>query len=395
MVEILFMVIRKMSHSKPSYYEFFAGGGMARAALSEDWRCLFANDISEKKAKSYVENWGEQDFHIGDIEKLDVSVLPGKADLAWASFPCQDLSLAGAGAGLKGKRSGVFWGFWKLMESLASEGRAPSIIVIENVVGILSSHKGQDFQRIAEALFEADYSFGALIIDAVHFVPQSRPRVFIIAVRNDVHIPSSLVRKSPVELWSSAALERAYSGLNTELHQSWKWWNLPEPNTVRENFSDIIEVSPNTVAWDAPQVTEDLLAMMSPINRAKVKKSQKAGGVQVGTLYRRTRMHEGERIQRAEVRFDEVAGCLRTPAGGSSRQRLLVVNRDKIRSRLISARETARLMGLSDAYVLPENYNEAYHLTGDGVVVPVVGHIKQHLLNPIMNAEYRRISKAA
>lgn len=92
------------------------------------------------------------------------------------------------------------------------------------------------------------------------------------------------------------------------------------------------------------------------------------------------------KVQRAEVRFDDVAGCLRTPAGGSSRQVILVVEGNRVRSRLISARETARLMGLADDYVLPARYNEAYHLTGDGVAVPVVRHLAHHIFEPLLAA---------
>ena len=55
-----------------------------------------------------------------------------------------------------------------------------------------------------------------------------------------------------------------------------------------------------------------------------------------------------------------------------------------MRSRLISSRETARLVGLPDEYVLPDNYNEAYHLTGDGVVVPVVRFLAARIFEPIL-----------
>jgi DNA (cytosine-5)-methyltransferase 1 len=122
--------------------------------------------------------------------------------------------------------------------------------------------------------------------------------------------------------------------------------------------------------------------MMTPLNRQKVIAAQQGGQVQVGTIYKRTR----EGIQRAEVRFDGVAGCLRTPSGGSSRQTIMVVEGAKIRTRLISPREAARLMGLPETYVLPSKYNEAYHLVGDGVVVPVVAHINQNVLLPVINA---------
>jgi DNA (cytosine-5)-methyltransferase 1 len=64
----------------------------------------------------------------------------------------------------------------------------------------------------------------------------------------------------------------------------------------------------------------------------------------------------------------------------------MVVNGQSVKARLISGRETARLMGLPDTYTLPENYNEAYHLTGDGVVVPVVRHLAEHIFEPILDA---------
>lgn len=92
------------------------------------------------------------------------------------------------------------------------------------------------------------------------------------------------------------------------------------------------------------------------------------------------------KTQRAEVRFDESSGCLRTPAGGSSRQTVLLVEGGRVRSRLLSPREAARLMGVPEDYPLPSNYNEAYHLFGDGLVVPVVSWLEQHLLRPLARA---------
>ena len=66
-----------------------------------------------------------------------------------------------------------------------------------------------------------------------------------------------------------------------------------------------------------------------------------------------------------------------------------------MKARLISSRETARLMGLTDDYTLPENYNEAYHLTGDGVVVPVVRHLAEHIFEPVLEATQARKTAAA
>ena len=121
-----------------SSYEFFAGGGMARAGLGVNWRCLFANDFDHKKYNAYVTNWGESEIKQGDVRAVTTQDLPGPANLVWASFPCQDLSLAGGGAGLKGERSGTFWPFWDLMKSLIAKNQAPEIIVLENVCGTLT-----------------------------------------------------------------------------------------------------------------------------------------------------------------------------------------------------------------------------------------------------------------
>lgn len=111
----------------PSFYEFFAGAGMVRAGLGQEWRCLFANDFDHKKGRIYRQNWDGGELRVADVGSLTTKDIPGVASLAWASFPCQDLSLAGGGAGLKGDRSGTFWPFWNLMKDLIKEGRAPRL----------------------------------------------------------------------------------------------------------------------------------------------------------------------------------------------------------------------------------------------------------------------------
>jgi DNA (cytosine-5)-methyltransferase 1 len=153
------------------FYEFFSGGGMVRAGLGREWRCLFANDFDRKKSQIYRDNWGAAELKTADVGSLTTKDISGQAHLAWASFPCQDLSLAGAGAGLKGERSGTFWPFWSLIKGLADESRAPRLIALENVCGTLTSHGGKDFATICDALALGGYRFGALVIDAVRFVP--------------------------------------------------------------------------------------------------------------------------------------------------------------------------------------------------------------------------------
>ena len=370
---------------KPTFYEFFAGGGMARAGLGPGWTCLFANDFDAKKAASYKANWGAEHFRLGDIHALNPADLPGQADLAWASFPCQDLSLAGMGAGLKGGRSGAFWGFWDLIHALKLERRAPKILVLENVTGALTSKGGKDFAELCKGLRLLGYIFGALTIDAVHFVPQSRPRLFVVAVRKDVEIAPEVTNGEPSLAWASEALLRAHAALPPYLKRDWLWWNLPAPTRRNSSLAQMIEPVPSGVAWHTREETARLIAMMSDANAAKLKAARSFGKAVVGTIYRRTRHDEsGAKVQRAEVRFDGIAGCLRTPGGGSSRQTVIVVEGKSVRTRLMSPREAARLMGMPEGYVLPENYNEAYHLLGDGVAAPVVRFLERALLLPLM-----------
>jgi DNA (cytosine-5)-methyltransferase 1 len=380
----------------PSFYEFFAGGGMARAGLGAGWNCLFANDIDVKKASSYVANWGNAHLTVDDVDNLKPAQLLGKPDLAWASFPCQDLSLAGDYIGLKGERSGTFWPFWRLMKALAKEERAPAMVVIENVCGALTSHEGKDFAAIGAALTAAGYRFGAVVVDAVRFVPQSRPRLFIIGVREGWQIPINLTSDQPTKPWHPANLMGAHSKLSQRSKKAWLWWNLPEPSHRKSTFADLIDNDPQGVEWHSPAETKRLLSLMSALNRKKVERAKQLGTPAVGGIYKRTRKDEdGNRAQRAEIRFDDIAGCLRTPVGGSSRQLIMIVQGKTVRSRLLAPREAARLMGLPDDYKLPVNYNEAYHLVGDGVVVPVVRFLAAHLLEPLLLAMTPQEKEAA
>jgi DNA (cytosine-5)-methyltransferase 1 len=379
------------------FYEFFAGGGMARAGLGPEWTCLFANDFDGKKGLTYQENWGTGgELYIGDVRKVKTSQLPDQADLIWGSFPCQDLSLAGGGAGLRGERSGTFYPFWDIIKALIAEGRGPKIVALENVCGTLTSHNGSDFVAICKTFADAGYRYGALVINAALFVPQSRPRLFVIGVRADVEIDPTLLSSGPIEPFHTPALQRAFARVETSALEKMIWWNVPTPPQRNKTFADLIEEKPTSVSWHSEAETMTLLAMMSPINLDKVKVAKRAGRRMVGGVYKRTRLNEnGAKVQRAEVRFDDVAGCLRTPAGGSSRQVIIVVDGEKVRSRLISARETAQLMGLDKDYKLPRNYNEAYHLTGDGVAVPVVRHLSEHVFEPLLGVDAKAEANAA
>jgi DNA (cytosine-5)-methyltransferase 1 len=370
------------------FYEFFAGGGLARLGLEPDFNCVFANDIDPAKAKAYAGAFPDADIEVGDVWALDAARLPGRAALAWASFPCQDVSLAGARAGLSAPRSGAFWGFHRLIENLGHEGRAPEVLALENVPGLISSHGGADFGALVASLDKLGYRVGALEIDAALFTPQSRPRLFVIAARR---APSHLCLSGPQAPFHSTALRTAVARMPDKLRAHFVWWRLAAPPVRNTRLIDLLDDPPQGVAWRSDEDTEQLIAQMSPLQRVRLEAVMQAGRRDVGAVFRRIREENGVRVQRAEARFDGMAGCLRTPAGGSSRQLLLFVEGKQVRSRLLSPREAARLMGAPEHYPLPAGQTAALHLFGDAVCVPVVRWLSQNLLAPLASAHEQRL----
>ncbi len=342
---------------------------MARLGLGDGWECLFANDFDPVKSRTYRANHPGEPFHEGDVWAVQPADLSGRADLAWASSPCQDFSLAGARAGLNGGRSSAFFGFWRLVEALDAEGRAPRAIVIENVVGLLTSNQGKDFEALCAALASRGYRFGALEIDAARFTPQSRPRVFVIATRDE---PDGLAGRCA---FHSRAIEEAHGRLPGALRDHWVWWNLPTPPARNTDLAALLE-DDASVAWHSPARAARLFEQMTPLHRARLE----GPGRTVGAVYRRTRGG----VPKAEIRTDGLAGCLRTARGGSSRQSIVVAEDGAMRSRLLTPREGARLMGLPESYRLPEGSTNAFHVLGDGVAAPVVRWLAAHLLEPLL-----------
>jgi DNA (cytosine-5)-methyltransferase 1 len=252
------------------------------------------------------------------------------------------------------------------------------VVALENVVGALTSNEGRDFESMAGLASAAGYRFGAFVVDAAGFVPQSRPRLFFIAAHDSISIPAGCERTE-----ADPRLNSAVRALNPRLRKRWIWWSLPPVPGAGRCLEDAIEFQNPELKWHSREETQRLLSMMSEVNALKVRSARASGKRVVGTIYKRIREENGVRRQRAEVRFDQISGCLRTPAGGSSRQTILIVEGRSVRSRLMTPREASRLMGLPDSYLLPARYNEAYHLAGDGVVVPVVRFIAEHLLAPL------------
>lgn len=370
--------------------DFFAGSGLVRLGLAPQFRTVWANDICPKKRDTYLSNFPKDNFLLADIQTVSGRDVPC-ADLAWASFPCQDLSLAGNLGGIEsGTRSGLFWEWVRILKEMRDARKAPPILVAENVVGFLVADQGRHFRRAYEALRELGYRLGAIVIDAEAFVPQSRKRAFIVGVEEKIAL-NGLAQKLPCGTYHPKNLVRTAFMIDDP---KWIWWSLPIPRQRKPTFGDLCE---RDAPCDAPSKTRELCEMLSPLNRKKLEAARKANTFFAGTAYRRTRPDgNGIKRQRLEVRFDGTAGCLRTPNGGSSRQTVVIVDHGSVRSRLITLRECARLMGAPDSYRLSGSYNDGYRAMGDAVAVPVTRWLTQHILAPLTGrSASARTGKAA
>lgn len=372
--------------------EFFCGGGMVRAALEPTWNCLLANDIDPFKIESYNSNWPSTHLIHADIKDISARDIPDNLMLAWASTPCQNFSSAGKGTGLLGDSSSAFYGWWNVISEKIRSNTAPTIIVLENVIGLLKSRRGADFNFVSNCFASAGYKFGSIIMDAVNFLPQSRPRVFIVAIRADIPGVEKLTCTIPDSQWHPNYLIQTIDLLPSEVKSNHVWWSLPPKLKHSLELSRIIEHGNDSIKWHSRLQTEKLLSAMSQTNLDKLAAACEKEELVVGTIFRRMRPHENGKSSRSEVRFDGVAGCLRASDGGSSRQILIFVEGQSIRTRHLTPRECARLMGLSDDYLLPSVKTHAMKLVGDGVVVPVVQFLNDYLLLPLATLAIRHES---
>ncbi|WP_084691703.1 DNA cytosine methyltransferase [Desulfobacter vibrioformis] len=381
-----------------NFIEFFAGVGLVREGLNNNnWSCIWANDISPDKQESYVKNFGDNHFWLGDIWDIanNSDLVPNNAFLYTASFPCTDLSVAGARAGLAGAESGTLNALLEIIKYKKTNGTSPKVILLENVKGFLTSHKGKDVADIVKSLSDLGYFIDIIELDAIDFSAQSRPRVFLIAVEESLAINNMIIKSKKLQIfnewWSyfekypSLRSDKIKKIILDNEQLNWALFNveLPQKSTIR--LSDIIEtdIPDDSEWWWNEKRQKHIYDQMSDNHKLALKEMIKKKHYSYGTVYRR--MRNGKSM--AELRNDGYAGCLRTPRGGSSKQILIKAGKGHWKVRLLTPREYARLQGVRDSFQLPKNVNKGYFAMGDGVCVPVIEYIANNILDPLYFAD--------
>jgi DNA (cytosine-5)-methyltransferase 1 len=362
-----------------TFAEFFAGIGLMRLGLElEGWSVAFANDISSDKHEIYSGHFGDSGdgFSLEDIHKLKAEAIP-TVTLATASFPCNDLSLAGMRRGLEGKQSSAFWGFIRILEEMGE--RRPPIVLLENVAGFLTSHGGRDFQAALLALNRLGYAVDPMIIDAARFVPQSRVRLFVAGYLRNGH-GAWEVQETPRFYESDARPRPLADFIFCHPEIVWGLRNVPALPICSRELNDILEDLPDdSTFWWSKERRDYLVSQMSDKHAEQLREMMARRKWSSGTVFRRIR---GGRSM-AELRCDGIAGCLRTPRGGSGRQILILAGYGQVRVRLLTPKECARLMGAED-FTINVTLNKALFGFGDAVCVPVIAWIARHHLNPLV-----------
>ncbi len=353
--------------------EFFAGIGLVRLGLeSAGFTVVWSNDWEPAKHELYSGHFAPEDhtYVVGDIALVSSSNLPS-VDFAWASFPCTDLSLAGWRKGLAGDESGTFFAWTRILEELGDN--RPRVVAAENVIGLATSHGGDDLRTAVTELNKLGYSVDVLTLDARRFVPQSRPRLFLIGSLDPVATSSQ-----PNAWLRPEWLDFVFQDETLTTHQA----PLPDPpKATSTGFSALADrLPPGDDRWWDERRTALFLGSLSDMQRKRLDGLIKGKRVSYRTAYRRTR--KGVAVW--EVRADDIAGCLRTARGGSSKQAVVRTGNGTVRVRWMTPHEYLVLMGAPDYRIDGIRPLQVMFGCGDAVVVPVVEWLATNYLRPLL-----------
>ena len=337
----------------------------------EGFRVVFANDIDEVKERVYEANGGTTGFILSDIRELAGNDVPD-VELAVASFPCTDVSVAGGRAGLNGRHSSLVHEFLRIVDEM--HDRKPQVILLENVLGFATSNAGKDLRATIANLNDLGYICDIVVLDAARFVPQSRPRIFIIAWPGIPTDPELLFMSDVRPPWIIRFREQ-----NPELALG--ALQLPPLPHCSETLADMVDrLGPDDSTWWTDERLQKFLDSLSAIQAARLQRLKSSHSVRWATAYRRTRHTKAV----WEIRGDDISGCLRTGKGGSSRQALVEAGLGEVRARWMTAREYCRLQGSPDTDLAGITENQGRFALGDAVCVPVISWLARSALAPLL-----------
>lgn len=369
--------------ANPRFAEFFAGVGLVRLGLSgAGCDVVWSNDIEPAKAEMYANQFGRSNGHrfvLGDIGDVKGRTMP-EVDAAWASFPCTDLSLAGWRRGLEGSQSATFFHFTRILKEM--KAARPRVVALENVVGLATSRGGDDLRTAISELNELGYSVDVVTLDARRFVPQSRPRLFMVGSLDPV------IEGATSDVLRPEWLQFVFEDPDLITHQAPL---AAPPPPMTKGFTNLADrLAPGDAEWWDEERSNAFLSSLSELQAERLERLRLGKTVQYRTAYRRTR--DGRPVW--EIRADDLSGCLRTARGGSSRQAVVRAGRGTIKARWMTASEYAKLMGAPAYNINGLRPLQAMFGFGDAVCVPAVQWLGEQYLVPLLDGRLLQSAEA-
>ena len=414
------------------HLDLFSGyGGFTIPASKYGIKTIGFSEI-DKYACSVLEYNFKGIKNYGDITKLKGENLPS-VDIITGGSPCQDLSVAGKGAGLDGTRSGLFFHFIRLIKE-----KQPKYFVWENVKGALSSSRGWDFARVQIEMEQAGYDVWWQLINAKDFgVPQNRERIFAIGIRKgsgrEVLFEQRESRQNPNKIVNTghegtnifgtdgiATTQKALGGgqgAKTGLYAvKASYRNGLRETDISPTIDTMYKKGFPGLGQDRARVIVHNLQPRSP-NRPSLLKNKNAGGsghlqredgitytvdtgctqgVEIAVPMRWSRTEEGKRARKEAMKNgkdytpfsggartlteskEDVSGCL---TNALNKDALL---KHDMRIRRLTPTECERLMGIPDGWTakgiidgkeVDISDTQRYKMCGNGVVVNCVDYI--------------------
>ncbi len=312
---------------KLKYIDLFCGIGGFRIALdSLGHSCVFSSDWDKEAQKSYKNNYGE--LPEGDITKIEESNIPSH-DLICAGFPCQPFSISGKQLGFDDKRGNLFYEIARI-----AEYHQPKYLILENVANFYQHDKGNTLKTVIQILNQINYNVFYKVLNASFYgIPQSRKRIYIVAIRKDLNISN---------------------------------YNFPDPTFSQVKVRDYLieEKETRNLVINRTDIVlpDDIL----PINKNTFRP------IRLGKL---NKGGQGERIYHVDGH-----GITLSAYGGGvgSKTGLYFINNGV---RKLHPEECKRIMTFPENFEYHSNKNEAYKQFGNAVMPTMIKYLVESLLN--------------
>ncbi|EKV25982.1 hypothetical protein C882_3361 [Caenispirillum salinarum AK4] len=363
--------------------EGFCGVGDAHAAAkgaAAAYACALAVDIDAEKGEAYTARHGDGIFVCRDIRGVKAADIPRDVDVVWVSPCCQSYSSAGKKTGRDDVRGELLFEAIRIMRELKEDGRPPRVVIIENVDRLLHANNRTTAAALLRDGIDCGYFGSAMIVNAEKWSAQNRRRAFVTFIRNDQDIPAGITG-TPSRHWHGNPVRDTYDALPADYQQSMVWLQMPTPKGPRPSLRSILDTDVpdrywRSKAWIRKYIEGNLKGLSKARYSALREESRKKRCVIVRPLARRGRGPE-------VTAYTDKALCLSGYGGGSSQQMILVFDNGTVRARKYTPRELNRLMERERVIELA-SYNKTYKASCDGLVVPVVTHIFDTIVTPVV-----------